>query len=83
MGYYLALGDSLAVGIQPDARGDHVATKHIPSLKLEKLGGSVARNLLRAVRTDVGRPCTVECSPHTVERRRLPSNGERRPIVTT
>jgi lysophospholipase L1-like esterase len=51
--YYLALGDSLAVGIQPDANGDYVQTNqgyvddlyaffhaHFPTLQLAKLGCS-------------------------------------------
>jgi lysophospholipase L1-like esterase len=49
--YYLALGDSLAIGIQPAANGDYVPTNHgyvddlyalyrlrVPGLKLTKLG---------------------------------------------
>ena len=51
--YYLALGDSLAIGIQPDADGNYVETNqgyvddlyavlhtYVPTLQLEKLGCS-------------------------------------------
>jgi len=51
--YYLALGDSLAIGIQPDANGDYVETNqgyvddlyalfhaYVPTLQVEKLGCS-------------------------------------------
>jgi lysophospholipase L1-like esterase len=51
--YYLALGDSLAIGIQPDASGTYIPTNqgyvddlyaffhaHVPTLQLSKLGCS-------------------------------------------
>jgi lysophospholipase L1-like esterase len=51
--YYLALGDSLSIGIQPDASGDYVPTNqgyvddlyaffhaHIPAMQVAKLGCS-------------------------------------------
>jgi lysophospholipase L1-like esterase len=69
--YYLALGDSLAVGIQPDAKGDYATTNqgyaddlyaffhaNVPSLKLEKLGCSGETTASMAVGR--GSPCSYQ-----------------------
>lgn len=67
--YYLALGDSLAIGVQPDANGDYVATNQgyvddlyalyharLPVLRLVKLGctGETTTSMI----TGFGSGCT-------------------------
>src|SRR5215813_12623696 len=69
--YYLALGDSLAVGIQPDANGDYIPTNqgyaddlhaffhaYVPSLKLAKLGCSGETTASMAL--GQGSPCSYQ-----------------------
>jgi len=69
--YYLALGDSLAVGIQPDAKGDYVPTNQgyvddlyaffhgdVPSLRLAKLGCSGETTASMAL--GLGSPCSYQ-----------------------
>jgi lysophospholipase L1-like esterase len=69
--YYLALGDSLAVGIQPDAKGVYVPTNqgyaddlyaffhaYVPSLKLAKLGCSGEKTWSMVL--GQGSPCSYQ-----------------------
>ena len=69
--YYLALGDSLAVGIQPDASGDYIPTNqgyaddlyaffhaYVPSLQLAKLGCS--GETTASMFSGQGSPCSYQ-----------------------